>query len=382
MISRNKILILFTGFAFLLSCERTEKESVTEPTNIDEFRSYPLDIDVPSRSGFDLIEGIEVLGLEETDESLLEGLIDASFTNGQIIFKNGRKEQVFIYDENGKFISKIEQSGGGPEEYTTIRNLWVNKDLIQIYDGRRIISFNLDGTFASAATFKNRVAHAHSIENGYVGDVSRSPVDGDLNYYLELLNNNLERETLAIPYAKLKQTNMFWLLTPFSKYNDHLVYQHTNGDTLYKVQANGVSPLLSIDLGDKWVWKDLAVYDDLKRQSLLRRENGAVSMFFMRASEQFIYVNAIRSGTFLINRSTGDYQKISFDKKGEGRFGLSYINWVDGKMVYWISSADIGEFLNELDPEKVKFLGGKNLEAIESSENPVLIWVEFKTDLQ
>lgn len=68
-------------------------------------------------------------------------------------------------------------------------------------------------------------------------------------------------------------------------------------------------------------------------------------------------------------------------KKGEGLFMLNGLNWEGNRMSFGTSSADIGEFLNELPKGKVKLRNGSSLEQIESSENPLLLWIKFKDQL-
>jgi hypothetical protein len=43
-----------------------------------------------------------------------------------------------------------------------------------------------------------------------------------------------------------------------------------------------------------------------------------------------------------------------------------------------ISPADVADFLGELDEAQWQFKPGTTLEEIESSENPVLMWVTFE----
>lgn len=373
----NNFFISIILVLLVFSCNSTKKDSENSETNIDKFRTYPIDVDIPSTSIFDYIESVEVLGLEETDESLLTGVFEPSFLENHIVFKNGRDE-VFIYSGDGEYLAKIDDKGNGPEEYIYLGDLWINGSLIEIYDTRGIISYDLNGDFVKSMKLQNRVSHLNSIGDGYVSDVSRSPVDDTLKYELAFLNANLERGTLAIPYDTRKKTSIFWVANTFSRYNDDVLYQHTNGDTIYKLAAGIAKPLLSVDFGEKWLWKDKEVYEDLQKQKARKSENGAFSMFFMKVSKRLVYIDARGAGTFLLNRQSGNYQKLSFDKSGEGRHRLNQMAWQNGKMVYSVSSSDIGEFLGELPPSAIKFIGGSSLTTIESSENPVLIWVKFK----
>lgn len=378
MLFNKTNLFLLLPFILIFSCDGTKNDNEIDEFNFDEFRTYPIDADIASTRVFDLIESVEVLGLEETAESLLGIISEIHFPKGHIVLQNISRDEIFIYSNEGVFMGKIDAKGEGPEQYIYLGDTWMNGDLVEIYDTRGIVSYDLNGEHVKSTRLENRVSHLNSIGDGYVSDVSRSPVDGTLKYNLAFLNAALERDTLAIPYDVRKKTNIFWIANTFSSYNNDLLYQHTNGDTIYKLSAGTADPLLSVDFGEKWLWKDKEVYQDLQKQKTRKGKTGALSMFFMKVSTKLVYVDARRDGAFLLDRPSGNYQKLSFDKPGEGRHPINHLKWQNDKMVFSMSSSDVGAFLNELSPDDAKFIGGGSLETIENSENPVLIWVKFK----
>ena len=101
--------------------------------------------------------------------------------------------------------------------------------------------------------------------------------------------------------------------------------------------------------------------------------------FFTKVSETQVLFNTIPGhGTFLLDRESGAYQRFDFKKKENGNFLVNAFGWHDGKMLFSTSSADIAELLADIPTENVSFAQGNSLEKIESSENPVLMWVRFK----
>lgn len=378
---KSSLSILFISLVYF-SCSKTETQSMDQEDNIDEFRTYPVDITAPATSIFDHIESVEVLGLEETDQSLLTRVSEINFLENHIVFKNGYKDEVLIYSRGGEFMKKIDSKGNGPEEFISVRDLWVKGKLIQIYDDKKVLSFNLNGEFVKSMNIQGRATYLKGMKDGYIADITRSTIQDSLKYNVAFLNDKLERETLAIPYDIPKKTNIFWQATTFSNYKDNILYQHTNGDTIYNLASGKASPLLSIDFGEKWLWKDKDIYQNVQKQRAISKELETISMFFMKVSEKFVFLDTRRSGRFLVNRQSGDYQKLSFDKKGEGRYFMSEIAWEKDRLVFNITSTDIGEFLSQLNPDKITFAGDSSLESIEASENPVLIWVKFKDNLQ
>lgn len=54
------------------------------------------------------------------------------------------------------------------------------------------------------------------------------------------------------------------------------------------------------------------------------------------------------------------------------------IQWEGNKLAMSLPSAELSPFLSELTEDQIVFSSGATLEEVESSENPVLIWVKFK----
>lgn len=80
----------------------------------------------------------------------------------------------------------------------------------------------------------------------------------------------------------------------------------------------------------------------------------------------------------LINRLTGEVQRIKMDKKSKDAFSLVPFRWDGDRLLASLTSTDVAEFIQSAGNENIKFREGTTLEAIESSENPALVWIKFK----
>ncbi|MFY0592875.1 6-bladed beta-propeller [Roseivirga sp.] len=118
--------------------------------NLDSFRTYTIDIHTNPVSIFDLIEEVELIGLEETPGSLLSFVSDVQFVNDQIIIK-GSTGDVFIFDNNGDFLNKINNQGNGPQEYSFLASFWVDNS-INVFDQPvgRLQRYDLTGKHLSS----------------------------------------------------------------------------------------------------------------------------------------------------------------------------------------------------------------------------------------
>ena len=86
----------------------------------------------------DLIESVEYIPLETTDECLIGDGVRYDFNDEYIIAGDLHGEAVYLFNRKGKFIRAIGGRGGGPEEFTYIGSLWLNPDdrTIMVDDGK------------------------------------------------------------------------------------------------------------------------------------------------------------------------------------------------------------------------------------------------------
>ncbi len=353
-------------------------------SSMDKFKSYSVDVLSPTSDIFESIENVEVMMLEQTDESLLTFVSKSLSVEDHFVIKNGNKSELLIYSEQGKFIRKINNQGDGPQEYRSIWDLWIEGNLIGIYDNlsKRIVKYDLEGNFIEAQRISTPATHVHYYNGGYALDVSNSLVDDSLKYNVMLIDEKMSRKALIAPYENRKNGGIVWYLNNFTDYGSKLLYQNTFGDTIYTLKENNAIPLLSIDFGNEWVWKDTEIYTDPQKQRQLMSEKGMVKMFFMLVSEKQVFFTTLKNnGLFVLDRATGNYRRFDMKKKTPGKFMLNGLKWEENRMLFGTDSGDIGEFLSQLNPNQVKFRTGSTLEEIESSENPLLIWIKFKDQL-
>ncbi|MFT7269986.1 MAG: hypothetical protein ACI905_002213, partial [Roseivirga sp.] len=61
----------------LNACSDKPKTEQLSKADIDDFKSYKVDIEIEAEPIQDFIEEVEIIGLEETDEALLSFVTDA-----------------------------------------------------------------------------------------------------------------------------------------------------------------------------------------------------------------------------------------------------------------------------------------------------------------
>ena len=87
------------------------KEEVSQSSNLDEFRTYPIDINATAKRFSSRVEAVEVTYLEETDSSLLSYPYKMSFYEDKMVFPSGGKGDIYVYSDQGKYINHFNNKG-------------------------------------------------------------------------------------------------------------------------------------------------------------------------------------------------------------------------------------------------------------------------------
>ena len=367
----------------LLACEGNDAVHESK-TDSGTFKTFKVTVEAPEVSLSKLVESIEVMGLEETESSLLAYANNISSYQDRYIFPSGSDGEIFTYSNTGKFISKFSRKGDGPGEYSSLKALWMKEDSLVVFDHnkKRLMYYDLSGEHLKTVSFNEQVTHALTYGNDFLMEVSFRSIKDSLNYRLLVQNQAMEDIAMHIPYEKSLPFPVYSSVSSFKPYDDHILFQPTFHDTIYMIKGGTVEPYYNIDFGDDYFWDDESLYDNPNDVMGEVGKRNQVWIFNSYATEKHILINFNTSFRDfyqgIINRETGDYQLFDLKNAQEERL-LLIMNRPDGdRFLFNMPSTDLANFIKEAGEDKVQFRADWNLEKIESSENPVLLWVKFK----
>ena len=137
----------------LIACIQPKKNIEKQASS---FVTIPIEFDNNIKQGMklsDIVENIEFVPLELTDDCLLRGVDHAEVTDEYIYVVDKPdflSPCVYQFDRKGHFLHKIGTKGEGPEEFISTRGFTLNHETgeIFVYDGvrKRIVSYLPDGT--------------------------------------------------------------------------------------------------------------------------------------------------------------------------------------------------------------------------------------------
>jgi hypothetical protein len=225
-----------------------------------------IPIDVKMSHAIDINQG-KIIKLETTDRSLLYEIIHIEFFKEKMIILT--REQVCVFDKNGKFLLNISAKGEAPHEYLNLGNFFVKNDNIYLLDHitKKIVCFDEHGNFISSTKINTDthfpISEIYPLENGYF--IGKNMYQGSRHVVpaLSLLDEHYK-------FIKtIEGKNILFGITMndvFFQYGDQILYWEMLNDTIFSIVSDSiVVPKYFIDFGNqalpKYDVNDEGIYD-------------------------------------------------------------------------------------------------------------------------
>ncbi len=380
---RKKVLATTLVVILLSSCSNSKEsnqnaQSVTKNALV----SYNLTEGLPSKRLAELVEDIEFTRLEETEESLLSYVIKYQIVNDKVVFANYDNGDVHVFTKSGQFVNKVNRQGEGPKEHSRIKDFWVDKETMMFFTTKnKIKKYSLTGEYIGSIDIGLDAVHLIPYNNGYLLDMNFNPVNDSLKYLLVSLNDQLEIEQMLLPYETRPRSRMVTDISTLYQSDGGISYVSMLSDTAFLYSEGNFRPFVHFDFGNNWFWKE-----GIRGVSTSNKPSESPEEFVTlnyKIGEKYFYLKGMAwsfsTESYLIDRLENKPVKINKRKTPDENYTLNISHWDKGYAYGTLSSVDIGSLIEELEESRWSFSQGTTLEEIESSENPVLIKVKFKS---
>lgn len=381
--SSSLILVMVLGCS--LSCQSTKEQ---EQEVKEDFQSIRVDLKTPSKKFSELVEEVEVVRLEETEKSLLGVAWDVKLEEGYIILPSEDRQWLYFFNQAGDFVNRLNRFGEGPEEYSSITSYWLKSDTLFLFDHLKqtLFGYRLNGDFLSAQKTDYLANHALEFENQYWLDLSFRKQTDSLSGQIVSLDRQFRQ-----PQYFLQSLGDIGFPTgapvnSFASYGNSLLYHQLLSDSVYRIKDGMVKPYLHLDLGGEFLWSSPEVKSEAASPVNLIMSTEKVWLLIPRVTKEWIHIDyniGFGDGNLpdiLYHRPSGKSVSIDVQKANQQPYEMAFNEWHSNRMLVSISSTDAGAFLDELDEAQIIYAKGSSLAGIQSSENPILMWVRFKSD--
>ena len=208
----------------------------------------------------DLIESVEYIPLETTDECLIGDGVRYDFNDEYIIAGDLHGEAVYLFNRKGKFIRAIGGKGPGPQEFTYIGKLWINsEDQNILVSCGKILHFNYKGDYLYTTSFPMDDRECDRYFHGNFLRVAESYLLRDSSYYVFNLFDTKGRlvkeaiRSVPIPLIADKAWRIALKVIPIARsyeYDNAIHVRETMNDTIYQIDGlNNFIPKYVFNLG-------------------------------------------------------------------------------------------------------------------------------------
>lgn len=234
----NKLVILPLALVFLIiSCKPETSTSLSEII-IDPAQAlevYDLASDVETE--------FDILPLETTDSCLIGNIVRIEHINGMYYVLDDNSI-IYKFNPEGKYLSKLDKKGRGPEQYLSIRDFAVVGDSIWIFDG---MSFKLSCFDKNSNKIKDIQTNTIITGIAHAGDY----VYGGGNWFgykdenfqivrYNLINGEMEK---LLPYPKQAydyvNVGIQYQLAPLE---NSCLFTQSYCDTIFQLNEKGIAP--------------------------------------------------------------------------------------------------------------------------------------------
>lgn len=151
----NKLLLTVLSITLILSCKDSKVDVSTSYYSNVECIEYDFD-DSPDVILDTIVDRYWAVPLETNDQNLIGRIDKMLFRDSLIIIADySIAKSVFIFNNSGKYLSKIHRLGNGRGEYLSMRDVCLTKDgNLSILDNykNKIVTYSLNGKFISDKT--------------------------------------------------------------------------------------------------------------------------------------------------------------------------------------------------------------------------------------
>ncbi len=394
------ISLIFTTLILISGCQSNKTDSLST------ISLHPSNLQIVSRALEDIIEIEKIIPLETKAGALLGGIWGFAQSESGIIIRNKGNKNLFIYNLDGSFRTRIDREGKGPGEYVGIFGQdWIPSEkhtgeeivISDIY-GKKLLFFSGEGEFISETKVPWRIHHIASISADkiacHLGRFSQMEQNGNGGYDLIVLNRKGELVEKYFPYPNVV---LFELGTAFSQgiNGTGKSYFKQLDPTVFQIQSD-----LSLDT----IWRfDFGSYNPDTSQLFLPGMEGRNKLNELQKSDPFLYISDMvqNTNTLLVkfyhkrtsynnflNNKTRNLRTMLTDSLSNigfwNNFPVKAPKWAAGEsFIYNISAIGWMEMLENLDKEaKTGFRktipGFLKAEMLTENDNPVLVQYKMK----
>jgi hypothetical protein len=363
---RLKVLFLCIAFFFACSIKQNEIDLIA--------------IDITSEKGVDeYFESYYSISLETNEECLISNNIDkVIISDNKLYILDKRRSSIYIFDEKGFYLNKIDKKGAGPTEYSDIADIVVSDSLIYILSraSRKILVYSKNIEYIKHYPLNDFYDYFYFVDEDIF---LYSNYSNDTRYNIAVYN--LSKRSILHKFFPFETNQSFsFFPSPFNKtFDENLFFTQQYDYNIYKLNISSIDTIfrLGFNTSDKIPgnYQEIGfdkTYQDLSNKSVVKR------IEFVNQTDKYLYIvydlDYVKSIS-KIEKSTkvNSSLKLKYNDKFPFVFAKA-LGFYKDYMIGYLQASEVLVFDNKFPSDKRK----EGL--LDEDDNPVLFFHKLKSD--
>lgn len=316
----NKIVVFFSLLISIVACTK----KVESENEISVLKVNWNQIGEKLDYSYLMEDSVQVIPLEDRDDCLVGKVSKLILQNDLIYIADELNQSVFVFDLNGKFVSRIHAEGSGPGEYVNITSFTVLGQDIVVFDHllKRLFFYKPSGEYVRSINVSSVWATDLFVMDGriYLFNDDSSSASGFYHLFIIDPENNDKIEN-EFPFTPKNYDAGWGIKSYYAKLKDEALITCFPFDTLYQVKNDKVAPAYTVDFGNRRLPESYIYSEGWKALTESIQNNYVLGIDRINQTEKYIFIQ--------FKDKNSDYISV-YDKKDKSF--PTYKKLVNGKL--------------------------------------------------
>lgn len=375
----------------MLSCSNN-----TAMHDLTEIVINPLDV----KESYDIANDVEtewnMIPLETNLDCLINHIDNLVYKNGTYYILDKTAATIFLFDDEGKFLSKLDEKGSGPGEYLGIdaftvigKNIWISD-----VNKRYLIEYNENMQFVSEFNLTDQIAPRHLINIGnyiYMGTNWSGWLDSNMQLASFDIKNKELTGLIYVPSLD-DEVALMRKSSQLASLDDTPLFIYGYCDTVFQIKNNEVNPEYKMVFTSNYedVPLPFEKHIDPKLANIIRgledikQTSNSILLGYGINNQlnSYLFNKHAKTGstyTCLINSKLGDFKMFQVEiyfEENNYMFCIKEPSYILGEEVEENAFQDFNKIERADDKVRIQKVRGE----ISEDSNPVIIRFKLKTD--
>lgn len=273
-----------------------------------------------------VFKSYKFIPLETKDECLIGKIDKILFHKNRIFILDERRGNAFVFDDMGKFLCRLGETGRGPGEHLSAKDLSLDivKKRITLLDtsGQKLLHYDLDGKFLeeepSYFQFSNIEYDGPRLVLNTGRNYNNTVPEIDLH---RLIIARRDQKPIARGFKISEDVRQNWFSEPTIQLTSHgIMFNDLLSDTIWQINDCNITPFAVIRKDGKPTFTDVEKAHMSEPMYIERKDAGNMTLSFC-ISDNYMFVNIVTSKEETGGRNVCNSVFYSFTSGVTKRFG-------------------------------------------------------------